>query len=328
MLDFLQNYFDTVFGAFIDPRKRVSVLYLISALVLAWVWLLAYKKQNLTSSSKTIFDRVIWWSPSARLDYQILFYNQAIMLLIVPFLLSKLTLATWLFEQLHQVVDRPLWSFSAEKMWVMLGFTFTLFVLDDFAKFYLHRLMHRVPWLWAFHQVHHSARTMTPLTVYRTHPVEGVLFALRATLVQGFCLAVFYFCFGDLVDLLSVLGANAFLFVFNFLGSNLRHSHIHIHYWHWLERWLISPAQHHIHHSTAKRHWNKNYGAALAIWDRYWGSLHFSEPNHVFQYGIHETEDKHEQHLAYAYLLPFKQAYQSLTKSLYSIFAHKNHSHL
>lgn len=303
METFLQDYWDATFSAFFDPKKRVYYFYLLSSLAVAWCWLALYKKYNFQQAKQAIFSTHIWWSASAQLDYKIFFFNQAIMLLLIPLLFTKLTLATWLFEHIHHWFSRPSWGAQVDKVWVMLAFTSCLFVLDDFAKFYLHRLMHRIPSLWQFHKVHHTAQTMTPLTVYRTHPVEGVLFALRAVLVQGICLAVFFFCFGDAVDLITLLGANAFLFVFNTLGANLRHSHIHIHYPRCLERWLLSPAQHHIHHSLARRHWNKNYGVVLACWDRWWGSHHYAEPQHTFVYGVTGAT---EHSLGQAYLAPFK----------------------
>ena len=60
------------------------------------------------------------------------------------------------------------------------------------------------------------------------------------------------------------------------MGSNLRHSHVGIQYWKWVEYIFISPAQHQLHHSIAKEHHDKNFGAALAIWDWLFGSLHHS----------------------------------------------------
>ncbi|MEC7230725.1 MAG: sterol desaturase family protein, partial [Verrucomicrobiota bacterium] len=45
-----------------------------------------------------------------------------------------------------------------------------LFILDDFARYWLHRWLHAIPLLWSFHKVHHSASTLNPFTVFRTHP--------------------------------------------------------------------------------------------------------------------------------------------------------------
>ncbi len=97
----------------------------------------------------------------------------------------------------------------------------------------------------------HSATTLTPVTVYRVHPLEGVLYALRCTFAQGPVIPVFYFFFGSAVSLYTVVGVNILVFAFHVTGSNLRHSHISIRYWPWLEHVLISPAQHQAHHSTA-----------------------------------------------------------------------------
>ena len=101
--------------------------------------------------------------------------------------------------------------------------------------------MHRVPFLWAFHQVHHSAETMTPFTIFRTHPIEGVIFILRTSIVQGVVISVFIFLFGNKVDLVTVFGASVGVVIFHSLGSNLRHSHIKIRYPRIIERIFISP---------------------------------------------------------------------------------------
>ena len=45
--------------------------------------------------------------------------------------------------------------------------------------------MHRIPFLWRFHQIHHSAEVLTPLTFHRIHPVESLLYDVRGALVTG-----------------------------------------------------------------------------------------------------------------------------------------------
>ena len=67
----------------------------------------------------------------------------------------------------------------------VLFYSMILFVSDDLSRFVLHRILHRVPLLWRFHQVHHSATEMTPLTFFRIHPVESMLYQTRAILVTG-----------------------------------------------------------------------------------------------------------------------------------------------
>jgi sterol desaturase/sphingolipid hydroxylase (fatty acid hydroxylase superfamily) len=126
--------------------------------------------------------------------------------------------------------------------------------------------MHRWQFLWAFHKVHHSAETMTPITVYRVHPLESIIYGLRGSFVIGAVIGIFAYCFGiNNFSLATLLGVNLFSFIFNVAGANLRHSHIEIAYWPWLEKILISPAQHQLHHSIENKHFNKNYGAMLGF---------------------------------------------------------------
>ena len=180
--------------------------------------------------------------------------------------------------------------------------------------------MHKWPILWALHKVHHSAEVLTPLTVYRTHPLEGIVFTIRGTFTQGVSISSFIFFFGNSVDLLTVLGANVFLFLFNTAGSNLRHSHIGIRYWSWLEYILISPAQHQLHHSIDIAHHDKNFGAALAIWDYTFGSLHHSEEVESLHLGI-ETDDKNFNKLSTLYLSPVLEIIQIISRRTGNIFS-------
>ena len=264
MIDFFSN----IFEHFIDPRKRVYVGYLAISILIALIWLVFIKRVNLKNSLKFIFDKKIWFSSSSKADFFVFLINRIISISISPVLITQLVIATAIFYWLHEISWLSSGSFQNTPVQVVV-FLFTLFIflLDDFSKYWVHRWMHKWPILWALHKVHHSAEVLTPMTVYRTHPLEGIVFTLRGTFTQGVSISTFIFFFGNNVDLFTVLGANVLLFLFNTAGSNLRHSHIGIRYWSWLEYILISPAQHQLHHSVAQRHHDKNFGAALAIWD-------------------------------------------------------------
>jgi len=311
--DYLTDLYTSVYETVLNPRKRVFLGYILLALIIASLWLKLRKKKRASTIAKRLFCPRIWWSTSAKADYQLLLINKAILLAIVPLLITKMALATVIFQQLYELTgSRPLPGSLLPDWAVPIFFTLFLFVLDDFARYFLHMLMHRWPFLWAFHKVHHSARTMTPFTVLRTHPIEGLLFTLRSILVQAVSIGVFLFYFGDQVDLITVLGVNFAVFIFNVTGSNLRHSHIAIPYWSWLEHILISPAQHQIHHSTRVRHFDKNFGAVLAIWDWIGGSLHLSEPETELRFGISDKTDVDEQTLKTLYLRPFQESWSAL----------------
>jgi sterol desaturase/sphingolipid hydroxylase (fatty acid hydroxylase superfamily) len=102
----------------------------------------------------------------------------------------------------------------------------------------------------------------------------------------------------------DILGANVFIFAFNVMGSNLRHSHVK---WSWgkhIEKWFISPLQHQIHHSRQVRFHDKNFGTALAIWDRLFGTLVLAEKNRFLVFGLDKGEASHSSILD-AYIRPF-----------------------
>ena len=180
-------------------------------------------------------------------------------------------------------------------------------MLDDFARFAVHYALHKIPLLWEFHKFHHSAETLTPLTVTRAHPVEGLIFTLRSALVQGLTIAVFLFLFGPQISLLTILGVNVFVILFHGLGSNLRHSNIPVQYPPAVERILMSPAQHHLHHSSDIQHFDKNFGVALSVWDRMAGSfLHSTQT--PFTFGIGPETKHYTRTLGHMYLLPFVRA--------------------
>lgn len=66
------------------------------------------------------------------------------------------------------------WPYAAQAVLVV--------ALGDVAVYWFHVASHRVPWLWRFHSVHHSARHLDWLAAHREHPVDGVLTQLAINL--------------------------------------------------------------------------------------------------------------------------------------------------
>ncbi|MCB0378605.1 MAG: sterol desaturase family protein [Bdellovibrionales bacterium] len=169
--------------------------------------------------------------------------------------------------------------------WQMSLMTLLVFVWDDFLRFTHHYLMHKVPILWHIHKTHHSASVLTPMTLYRIHPLESLLASLRNGLSLGVSNGVLIFLFSGQVQLLTLLGVNLFGFLFNSLTGNLRHSHIPISFG-FAEYLLISPKQHQIHHSRNSQHYDKNFGVALSIWDLIFGTLILSKKEKITSFGV------------------------------------------
>ena len=190
-------------------------------------------------------------------------------------------------------------------------FTSALFLVDDFTRFFLHWMLHKVPFLWEFHKVHHSAKVLTPFTIYRSHPVESYFYACRMAIVQGAVVGVGYYFFGATLSMYDVLGANLFVFIFNLFGSNLRHSHIWLSWGDKIESIFISPAQHQIHHSDNPIHFDRNLGSALSLWDQLFGTLIKASQVDKISFGAGQYDAGHNS-IAAIYLKPFAMAIKTL----------------
>ncbi|MEH6446562.1 MAG: sterol desaturase family protein [Oceanospirillaceae bacterium] len=310
--DFFNEYWLDISQMFSNSQQRLFSGYLCAAFVIAFIYLVKTNTQH-ASISQLLYKACgfkHWLEKSALADYKVIFINKAIFMFFIPLLITKLSIATAVFELMH-VLFQPRSSLEniLPDSFIIAAFTLFVFLFDDFARFLLHKLMHEIPWLWSFHKTHHSATVLTPLTVLRSHPVEGLIFAIRSAIVQGSSIALFLFFFPDQVDLYTVLKVNVFIFVFNMLGSNLRHSHISIRYWRWLETVLISPAQHQIHHSANPHHFNKNYGAAIALWDKIFNSHCYSEKHLTLKFGLHHAQGKEMQSLYRLYIYAFVEIF-------------------
>ena len=313
------EYIGDIFHHFVDPKKRVFIGYIVLSVAIAFFWLVFFRKKGLRSAFFKVFDKKILLSGSAISDYKMFLINRVLMLVLSPYLLTQLAVATFFY---YSLLSLPVSSFLSSlngvpTVLVATLFTVVFFTFDDFTKYWVHRWMHKWPILWALHKVHHSAETLNPITVYRTHPLEGILFSLRGAFSQGIVISMFFFIFGDKVDLVTILGVNFLVFSFHVAGSNLRHSHIDIKYWSWLEKLLISPAQHQLHHSLDERHYDKNFGAALAIWDWIFGSLHHSEDIDNLVLGV-EDDDFNPRSIKELYTKPLKEILNILSESLSS----------
>ena len=308
----IQDYLPQLAESFINPQKRVSIFYLLVAMLIALFWSAWVSKETWTSGLKRgrhlLFSPKIWWSRSSISDYKLMFLNRAIMLLSAPIIISKIAVTTFLYFFFIDLLGTSEGALNSWPVWIApVLYTFCLFTLDDFSRFFVHFCLHRFPVLWAFHKVHHSAETLTPITVYRTHPVEGIIFATRAVFVQAVTIALFVSLFGGSIELVEVYGVNILLFIFNFTGANLRHSHIRIAYPRVIEKILISPAQHQIHHSSDVSHFNCNFGAALAIWDRLARTLFTSERSQEITFGLSGQKKDNCHSLVNLYFGPFKE---------------------
>jgi Fe(3+) dicitrate transport protein len=282
-------------GPFLEPDSRTWWPALLLSLGLAVL---------VTGSLRgALGGWALWSHRSSVLDLKLLVARRLLGMLLPPASLGLgYALALALARGLDHTLGVP--ALPAPPGWALsAGYTLLLFVAWDLSRWLLHRLMHEVPLLWELHQVHHSAEVLTPLTFHRVHPLESVLYALRGALVSGALAGlVFWLWRGQVVEL-TVLGVNTLGLLLNAATGNLRHSHVWLRFPAPVERWLLSPAQHQLHHGLDPALQRCNHGTWLALWDRAAGTLRRA-PEAPVALGLPPSERNHGHDLVSALLGP------------------------
>lgn len=269
------------FAAVLGPSERVFPVYLLAMVALCAV--LHWRRRVSGSLLGWLFPKSIYLHASHIVDLKLFAMNRAVAWF---GLLNFIALGAFVASAVTQNLSFG----SGVAPFHPIVLTVMLLLVADFGTYCVHRLHHETSVLWPFHALHHSAEVMTPLTLYRKHPVYDVISrSLKGVLIgllQGGLLAAF----GQELSVVTIAGANLSYVLFNALGANLRHSHIWLSYGPVMERVFISPAQHQIHHSIAPRHHDKNYGEVLAIWDWMFGTLYIPDGEEEIEYGLADRE--------------------------------------
>lgn len=290
-----------------SPESRIFWVYIVSSFAMAIIPYVLYYRNRTNSPYKSFlaycFPKEVYLHPSAIVDYKIWIVGQILRPMSIAFrALTVAGIATgtvWALTSVFGELDLLEWNWTTG-----LVFSIAYFVVVDFAAYVEHPMFHHHPFLWEIHRVHHSAEVMMPLTVSRVHFLEGLIFEPLQRLCAGGLQGLFmYVCAGE-VEFVTLLGINAVIVLFNLAGANLRHSHIWIHYGHAISHILISPAQHQIHHSVERKHWGRNYGVSLAIWDWMFGTLYVPKGREEIRFGIAENVPQPHTTLVGAYWLP------------------------
>ena len=295
---------------FVNTKKRVHVLYLLTSMILAFY---VYKKSSVKSSFiKYLFPKKIWLSKSAFVDYSLFFFNSLVKIVLIgPYIIFGFYIAFYTDQFLTDTFGFPMESIGIIQ--TLVFYTIVLTVLNDLFSYLIHLCMHKLPFLWEFHKIHHSATSLNPLTQYRIHPFELIINNIRSILIFGLVTGLFDYLSAHQIDKLVFLGVNIFHFIFLLLGANLRHSHVKLKYPKFLEYILISPFQHQIHHSNNPKHFSKNMGSKFALWDWMLGTLVLSKSVGRISFGVEKDNSKFDS-LLKNLLSPFKTFTYSIAR--------------
>jgi len=171
-------------------------------------------------------------------------------------------LAAFLFAWAMPAIEpaRSVGLISAGPAWVQFA---VFLVVKDFLEWCVHNLLHRVPWLWEFHKLHHSIEELDWIGNFRFHWMEIVVY-------QGLT-------YLPLVMLGASGGVILAIAVFATLVGHLNHSNLNIS-WGPLRYAINSPRMHVWHHDLewpSDRPRGVNFGIVLSVWDWLFGTAHW-----------------------------------------------------
>ena len=210
-------------------------------------------------------------------------------------IVPSLTLRTgWQTDVVHFVVDQVLGAalvgFAALALvpylepllpnldsYVHGPFRWTLAaIIGEVAGYWGHRMMHRVPWLWRLHSVHHSSPAMDWLAPNRRHVLDTAL-GQAASVIPLLALG------------LSPAAVTTWFIVRRaqglFVHANLR---VHLP----VLRWIVAtPEFHHWHHSADPAYYDKNFAGQCPFVDLLFGTLHMPAYDWPASYGLASGSD-------------------------------------
>ncbi len=306
------------FKHFVDPNDRMSYIYLISALFVAVAsYIVAEARKGTLQPAgliRWLLPRDVLMHRSAQVDFAFFFVNRVLRAAIYgSILVFSPAVATVTTAVLTTIFGPAGPGYASSVGWSILT-TLIIAAVLDFTLWFAHYMFHVVPFLWDYHKVHHSAEVMTPITAARMHPVEEISDSVVTAVTVGVAYATLSYFWGEAARELTIFQTNIVLALFFLAAFNLRHSHVWIRYPYWLQHVFICPAQHQIHHSIEKRHWDKNMGFVFSVWDWMAGTLYAPKGKEEITYGLGTEEDGGTWHsLRALYFLPFRQSWERLT---------------
>ncbi len=164
------------------------------------------------------------------------------------------------------LIDISLWS-----PWIQL---LVFFIILDFVQWFTHVLLHRYPFLWKFHKVHHSVKEMGFAAHLRYHWMENILYKPLKT-------------FG-----VMILGGfepeQAYIVHFITIAiGHLNHANVKI-TWGVFKYILNNPVMHLYHHAYVLPEGRNgmNYGISLSLWDYIFGTHYVPEDSGTIEIGF------------------------------------------
>lgn len=311
----------------LDPANRIYFVYLASSVLIAWLVYRAARRGARGTSPRCaelargsflgfLFPRSVWRHPSAWLDLRYMFFHKVVSHFLLlgngAWALAVAFQFTSGGMSLGDAVTQSTLAGPADYAFAVGYMVFVLLVVD-FLGWASHYMQHKLPLLWQFHKVHHSAEVMHPVSNFREHPIDNLLYGVLIGMGYGAAQGLAVRLFGYTPVIPTLLGLPVLMFLFNVAGYNLRHSHVWLR---WPGRWSMvfpSPAHHHVHHSCHPDHIDKNFAFVFPVWDVIFRTYHMPEDDRDVRFGIDEDASELNSCLR-LYWVPFRDAYRHLAR--------------
>lgn len=153
-------------------------------------------------------------------------------------------------DSLNLISNMPLW------------FQFIVyFIFADFIEWGVHNLLHRIPWMWEFHKLHHSIRELDWIGSFRFHWMEIIIYRS----FKYFPLVILGID-GQVILWIAIIAT---------LIGHLNHANIKTD-WGILRYVFNSPRLHVWHHDTVLHgKAGQNYAIVLSVWDWLFKTIYY-----------------------------------------------------
>ncbi len=167
-----------------------------------------------------------------------------------------------------EVMSWPVWAH------LLIGF-----IVRDFVQWWVHRLLHRVPWLWEFHKVHHSVKQMGFAAHLRYHWMENVVYRSLEYLPLA----------------LIGIGLRDFfiIHIFTLAVGHFNHSNFKLNLGP-LKYIFNNPQMHIWHHAKGlpeSRKFGVNFGLTLSVWDYLFKTNYIPSDGRDIELGFPQDEN-------------------------------------
>jgi sterol desaturase/sphingolipid hydroxylase (fatty acid hydroxylase superfamily) len=169
------------------------------------------------------------------------------------------------------------------------------FLLMDLTFYYWHRANHLFRFFWRFHNVHHVDQDLDVSTSFRFHFGE-VLYSLAFRVLQIYLIGISLFTY--------LVYELVFQCATMFHHSNVR---LPINFERWLNRIIVTPRMHGIHHSIVKDETNSNYSVIFRWWDLMHGTLKLNIKQSDVVIGVPAYLDPEDNKFLNLLILPFRK---------------------